>query len=121
MALVLLLSVFRARVAATLQVVIDDAKRVFAETAGAVDLREPSSRRILLLILMIGFAVRLSVLDRPMGFRETQYTKRVSCPYVDCRRVFFPEHKLVPATCRPFKPPTSEQIVPIAEPLESDS
>ena len=69
-ALVLLLSVFRARVAATLQVVIDDAKRVFAETAGAVNLREPSSRRILLLILVIGFAVRLSVLDRPMGFDE---------------------------------------------------
>jgi hypothetical protein len=58
---------------------------------------------------------------RQFRFRETQYTKRVSCPYVDCRRVFFPEHKLVPATCRPFKPPTSEQIEPIAEPLESDS
>ncbi len=58
---------------------------------------------------------------RQMRFHETQYTEKVTCPYENCRRVFFVQHKLVPATNVPFKPPTSEQIEPTVEPLESDS
>ena len=58
---------------------------------------------------------------RQMRFHSTQYTEKATCPYENCRRIFFPQHKLVPVTSVPFKPPISEQIEPVATAIESDS
>ncbi len=58
---------------------------------------------------------------RQLRFGSNQYTRKVKCPYPDCRRTFFIQHNLTPATSKPFREPTPEQIEPTAEPLESDS
>ncbi len=59
--------------------------------------------------------------SRRFKYHANPHSQRVKCPYRLCRRIFFIQLKLVPATSVPFKPPTPEQVNPTAEPLESDS
>ncbi len=58
---------------------------------------------------------------RQLRFGSNQYTRKVKCPYPDCRRTFFSQHHLTPVTSVPFKPPISEQIEPVATAIEPDS
>ncbi len=58
---------------------------------------------------------------RQLRFGSNQYTRKVKCPYPDCRRTFFIHHNLTPVTSTPYIPPTPEQIEPVATAIESDS
>ena len=58
---------------------------------------------------------------RQLRFKSNQFTRKVHCPYPNCRRTFFIQHNLTPVTSVPYKRPTPEQIEPVAEPLESYS
>jgi len=57
---------------------------------------------------------------RQFRYRSTQFTRRIKCPYRDCRRRFHVHITITPATSVPYKPPTSEQIEPTAEPLAEE-
>ena len=65
-----LLALLRGRVGTSLGIVVADARRVFAEIATTVELRQRSTRGILVAIGLIGLVVRLAVLDAPMRFDE---------------------------------------------------
>ncbi len=57
---------------------------------------------------------------RQFRYRSTQYTRSIKCPYPDCRRRFLVHITLTPATSKPYKPPTLEEVEPPATPLDLD-